>query len=202
MSQKLADDLVLGHFRSMPDSFERARAFCQFAHRGQLRRGTSTPFATHPIAVTGILSQHTTDLAILIAALLHDVVEDTKFTLEDIKCLFGDEVADLVGQVSEIKTSPTGEKLSWIKRKTQVVQRLREEGAMGSLMIKVADHIHNLDDMKDLSREQFAANFHSTPEQRLWYSKEILQIATEKDVAPKLLQQLAQVIEDFEKKIA
>lgn len=200
MNQKLIRNPELKFFKLIPGSLKRARMFCQFAHQNQKHKGTEKPFADHPIAVERILSKYTNNIDILVAALLHDVVEDTEFTLEDIRFLFGNKVANLVDQVSEVKRSPDGKKRPWIDRKIEHLAVLRTKKG-DALMIKVADHIHSLETTtENLTKKQATNSFNSSTKQRLWYSQEILQIATEKGVEPKLLQRLNQAIEDFKKK--
>ena len=183
--------------------FEQAVVFCLKAHAKQVRKGTSIPYATHPIAAMLILSHYTKNEAVLIAALLHDVVEDTGYSLDDIREQFSDEVADLVGQVSEIKTSPDGKRLPWTVRKKGQLESLRKTGTKEALMIKVADHIHNLKSMAEDSHQDRSLNsFNSTVAQRISYSKKILATATAKDVDQKLLNQLRQTIKHTKDKLA
>ena len=71
------------------------------AHRGQ-KRNTGEPYLTHPVAVAGILADLKLDYQTLIAALLHDVIEDTEVTKEQLNLSFGQVVADLVDGVSKL----------------------------------------------------------------------------------------------------
>lgn len=88
---------------SNPD-FSRAIAFATEAHAGQTRKYSGEPYVNHPIAVAEIVRsvQHTEEM--VIAALLHDVVEDTPTTLLDIKNAFGPTVATLVAWLTDIST--------------------------------------------------------------------------------------------------
>ena len=112
------------------------------AHSGQIR-ATGEPYIVHPLAVAYILAELEIDTQGIIAALLHDVVEDTDYTLDDIKMLFGDEVAFLVDGVT---------KLSQFHYKDKEDQQLENFRKMFLAMakdirvvvIKLADRLHNM----------------------------------------------------------
>ena len=93
----------LGHYLPPPDValVERAFAFSEHAHQGQFRK-SGEPYITHPLAVASILSQWRLDAQGLAAALLHDVMEDTKVTKTEIETSFGKPVADMVDGVSKL----------------------------------------------------------------------------------------------------
>jgi len=93
----------LGHYLPAPDValVERAFAFSEQAHLGQFRK-SGDPYITHPLAVASILSQWRIDAQGLAAALLHDVMEDTKVTKNEIETSFGKPVADMVDGVSKL----------------------------------------------------------------------------------------------------
>ena len=87
----------LGHYLPQPDIalVERAFEFSASAHKGQFRK-SGEPYITHPLAVASILSQWRLDAEGLAAALLHDVMEDTKVTRGELENRFGKPVAELV----------------------------------------------------------------------------------------------------------
>ena len=82
-----------------PDTIRRAYEVAAAAHAGQVRR-SGHPFITHPLIVTEILASYGMDESTLVAAILHDTVEDTDVTLEDTAADFGEEVADLIDGVT------------------------------------------------------------------------------------------------------
>ena len=90
---------------------DRAAKFAEQAHRGAHRKGTRIPYIVHPLETALIASMLTNDEEILAAALLHDTIEDTDVTYEDLKQEFGTRVADLVAAESEDKSK------TWIERK-------------------------------------------------------------------------------------
>ncbi|HOU85904.1 MAG TPA: bifunctional (p)ppGpp synthetase/guanosine-3',5'-bis(diphosphate) 3'-pyrophosphohydrolase [Spirochaetota bacterium] len=124
------------------DLITKAFAFAESAHENQKRR-SGEPYIIHPVESAVILSDLKMDTATIAAALLHDVVEDTKFSIEDIKTEFGQEIADLVDGVT---------KISSLNEKTK--QRDQAETLRKMLMatikdarviiIKLADRTHNM----------------------------------------------------------
>ena len=86
------------------EDLNRAIIFATERHAGQVRKGTDTPYIVHPLETMLILSNMQADLNVQSAGLLHDTVEDTDTTLEEIAALFGDDVASLVGHHSEDKS--------------------------------------------------------------------------------------------------
>lgn len=121
---------------------EKAYYFSEKAHSGQLRR-SGEPYFFHPLGVAGILSDLRLDLPSVMTGLLHDTVEDTKTTLEDIEREFGKTVRDLVDGVTKIgqmRFKNTHEKQGENIRKMIV--------AMGKdvrvILVKLADRLHNM----------------------------------------------------------
>lgn len=123
---------------------EIASAFSIAAHSavGQVRKYTGVPYHTHPEAVFGILLAHAKAVTyeMLIAAFLHDVVEDTGVTIETIKKVFGNEVADLVAGMTK-NTYPEGTKRKY--KFEAEVERLAATCPQVKT-IKIADSIHNM----------------------------------------------------------
>jgi len=127
---------------NLPKLFE-VYNFAKQAHQGQYRY-SGEPFITHPIAVSYILIDYKADIQTICASLIHDVVEDTPITLEEITNRFGEEIAFLVDGVTKLET------------KKQTLEKIKEYSAKDKrvLLIKLADRIHNLQNiplkMKDV----------------------------------------------------
>lgn len=85
-----------------------ALAFAKHAHKDQKRKYTNEPYIVHPVQVAKYVKSVTNDSASIAAALLHDVVEDTSYTYEDILINFGKEVADLVEMLTDVSTPEDG----------------------------------------------------------------------------------------------
>lgn len=112
-----------------------------FQHEGQFRI-SGDPYITHPLMVCYILAELNSGPNTLIAALLHDVVEDTETTLEDIKNQFNEDVASLVDGVTKIS------KLSYVKEISEAENHQKMLLAMSKdirvILIKIADRLHNM----------------------------------------------------------
>lgn len=116
--------------------------FCVNAHKGQLRQ-SNEEYYIHPVSTAKIVAQLGLDSEAVCAALLHDTVEDTEVTVEDISKKFGEEVALLVDGVTKIG------RLSFVSKEEQQAESLRKMLiAMGKdirvILIKLADRLHNM----------------------------------------------------------
>lgn len=135
------------------------------AHQGQFRKGTKVDYLVHPMEVLEILSSMHADTDLMIAGILHDTVEDTPLTLEQIRENFGENVASLVGRHTENKD------LSWEERKTDAVKTLRSAEKRYQMLI-LADALSNLRSMAAdyaLEGEQLWKRFHAPREKQCWY---------------------------------
>src|SRR3954447_1228145 len=118
---------------------ERAYAVAERHHRGQKRR-SGDPYITHPLAVATILAELGMTDSTLAAALLHDTVEDTDYTLDALRTDFGDEVAMLVDGVTKLDKVTYGEAAQAETVRKMVVAMARD---IRVLVIKLADRLHN-----------------------------------------------------------
>lgn len=117
----------------------RAYTAADKAHDGQKRK-SGEPYITHPLAVANILADLGTDPTTLAAALLHDTVEDTDYSLEDLRADFGDEVAMLVDGVTKLDRVRYGDSAQAETVRKMVVAMSRD---IRVLVIKLADRLHN-----------------------------------------------------------
>lgn len=118
---------------------ERAYEVAERAHRGQVRK-SGDPYITHPLAVTTILAELGMTPVTLAAALLHDTVEDTEYSLEDLEEEFGGEVAKLVDGVTKLDKVTYGESAQAETVRKMIVAMARD---IRVLVIKLADRLHN-----------------------------------------------------------
>ncbi|MGH3442028.1 MAG: RelA/SpoT family protein [Nitriliruptorales bacterium] len=130
----------------------RAYAYADAAHDGQLR-SSGEPYITHPIAVAEKLADLGLDTATIVASLLHDVVEDTPASLEEVRELFGDEVGLLVDGVTKL------DRLKVSSKEHQQAETFRKMIlAMATdirvLVVKLADRLHNMETIGHLPREK------------------------------------------------
>ncbi|MFN0301589.1 MAG: RelA/SpoT family protein [Burkholderiales bacterium] len=138
LQQTLSAYLKPADLARIDDAFRLAEE----AHRGQFRT-SGDPYISHPIAVAEILSQWQLDAQTLIAALLHDVVEDTHVSKEEITVKFGKSVADLVDGVSkldrlEFQTQQDAQAENFRKMLLAMARDVRV------ILIKLADRLHNM----------------------------------------------------------
>ncbi len=119
---------------------ERAYAVADKWHTGQMRK-SGDPYITHPLAVTTILADIGMTEPTLVAALLHDTVEDTPYTLEALRADFGDEVAVLVDGVTKLDKVQYGDSAQAETIRKMIVAMSRD---IRVLVIKLADRLHNM----------------------------------------------------------
>jgi (p)ppGpp synthase/HD superfamily hydrolase len=156
--------------QAMTLRLEQAMRSAAQAHAGQLRKTTGTPYFEHVAAVALILDRAGFPEDVVIAGLLHDVVEDTATTFEEVATLFGPPVSELVRHCSEVKTDEHGNKRSWIERKRDHLAALADVPTE-ALGIILADKLHNLTSIELDLREQRPvwSQFHAPRERVLWY---------------------------------
>lgn len=127
---------------------EQAIKAASILHQDQLRKGlVQIPYMTHLVSVMLMLRDYTEDETVLVSALLHDTLEDTDYTVEEIKADFGDKVTIIVQTLTEPKYD--GErKLSWLETKKAYATQLRK-GPVEAVIIAAADKAHNFRSMID-----------------------------------------------------
>jgi GTP diphosphokinase / guanosine-3',5'-bis(diphosphate) 3'-diphosphatase len=121
------------------------------AHRGQTRK-SGEPFVYHPLATADVLAELRLDPTTIAAALLHDVLEDTGVTKEELAERFGDEVAEIVDGVTKLKRLPSGnlEEAQAESLRKMIVAMSRD---VRVIIIKLADRLHNMRTLAYLKRE-------------------------------------------------
>ena len=124
------------------DIKEKAKMFAIKAHMGQVRKSElDKPMIIHPLSVGMLLEEYGYDDNVIAAGYLHDVVEDTKYTIEEIEKIFGKDIASLVMTASEPDKS-----LSWEERKKHTIKTTKKLPLRNKLVI-CADKINNLEDL-------------------------------------------------------
>ena len=119
-------------------------------HKGQFRR-SGDPYITHPLAVAHILAELGMDTLSLVAALLHDTVEDTEYTLEELERDFGADVAHIVDGVTKLDKVTWGAGAEGETIRKMVIAMARDPRV---LVIKVADRLHNMRTMRFMPPEK------------------------------------------------
>jgi GTP pyrophosphokinase len=135
-----------------PEIIRKAWAFCLEHHKGQLR-ASGEPYVLHPLEVALVLAEMKLDSTAIAAGLLHDAVEDTPVTTEDITAKFGEQVAHIVEGVTKI------DKIEFANREDRQAENVRKMLlAMVSdvrvVIIKLADRLHNMRTLQHLKPEK------------------------------------------------
>ena len=151
---------------------DRAIAFAVKAHAGIARRGKRIPYIVHPLEALAITATMTDNQELLAATVLHDVVEDTAFTLADIEREFGRRVAELVAGESETPVPGVPESESWHQRRQATLDRIRKQSREAK-MVALGDKLSN---MRAISRDYdklgdaLWGRFHVTdPAEHAWH---------------------------------
>ncbi len=134
------------------DMIKKAYVYSAKVHSGQ-KRSSGEPYLSHPLEVSGILSHMKLDVSSIITGLLHDTVEDTLATSEEIESMFGKEIASLVEGVTKIGQLPYTSK---IERQAEGFRKLILATAkdIRVVLVKLADRLHNMRTLEHLSADR------------------------------------------------
>ncbi len=157
------------------------------AHEGQVRKSTTIPYISHPMAVCSIALEFGATEDQAIAALLHDAIEDGGVQYANIiKAQFGDHVHNLVLGCTDGTPDASGKKAPWLERKTAYLQHL-EAAPDDVLLVSCSDKLHNARAIvSDLINEGPSVfnRFSSTTEQTLWYYRQLASIFNKRKTPP------------------
>ena len=128
---------------------DRAIVFALRAHAGTERRGKGFPYIVHPLEAVTIVATMTSDQELLAAAALHDTVEDTDVTIDQIRAEFGDRIASLVATDSDIPVQDMNAEDSWYVRKQAAIDRI----AASSHDAKIVAMGDKLSNMRAIARD-------------------------------------------------
>jgi len=172
-------------------------------HYEQKRKSDGKPYVLHPYSVAFILADYTDDEDIIVAGLLHDVLEDVEgYSFDDMKKDFCERIAQIVEGVSEEK-NPNGnsdKRESWNIRKKGYIEKLKEDG-FESMMVCAADKIHNLNSIMGAYKERGEKTFekfNAPIEKRMWFYGEVFKILKER-LDNKIIDELERVYSKAEK---
>ncbi|MBR2115165.1 MAG: bifunctional (p)ppGpp synthetase/guanosine-3',5'-bis(diphosphate) 3'-pyrophosphohydrolase [Prevotella sp.] len=125
------------------DILDRAIVFAVRAHTGTERRGKGFPYIVHPMEAVEIVATMTPDQELLAAAALHDTVEDTDVTVEQIRAEFGERIASLVVAESDTIEQGVSEEDSWHARKQAAIDRLAS-ASHDAKIVALGDKLSNM----------------------------------------------------------
>lgn len=150
---------------------EKAKEFAILAHKGQVRKSDKEkPMIIHPINVGLILEEYEFDDNVVASGYLHDVIEDTKYSEEDILKLFNEDITSLVVSASEMDKT-----LSWEERKQRTIDSIKNLDLRHKAII-CADKISNLEDLiilKEINGKLDFSNFNRNFDSQKWYYENI-----------------------------
>ena len=122
---------------------DRAIIFAVQAHAGTERRGKGYPYIVHPLEAVEIVTTMTADQELLAAAALHDTVEDTEVTVEQLRIEFGERIASLVADESDVMPEGMSEEASWHQRKQAAIDRL-SKASHDAKVVALGDKLSNM----------------------------------------------------------
>lgn len=125
------------------DLLDRAIVFAVRAHHNTERRGKGFPYIVHPMEAVEIVATMTGDQELLAAAMLHDTVEDTDVTVDQIRAEFGDRVASIVAEESDEMPEGISEEDSWHGRKQAAMDRL-SRASLDAKIVALGDKLSNM----------------------------------------------------------
>jgi len=167
-------------------------------HEGQKRKSTELPFIVHPFAVMLIVSEVTGDEDTLIAALLHDVIEDVDpgvYSEHEMRTDFGNRVADIVRTVSKDATLSI-----WQAQCDAYIEQMRTTNISEALVVCAADKVHNLsailEDL-DVYGEMTWQRFNADKERQLWWYDTTLAILQQRLPDNQLTKRLADLVDQL-----
>ena len=171
--------------------FEAAFTYAAHLHRAQVRKGNGAPYITHLMAVAALVGECTQEEDWIIAALLHDAVEDQGglSTLAEIRERFGESVAELVLGCSDTWTQP---KPPWRERKERYIAAL-EAAPQGVVVISCADKLHNLRSIEGeylSTGEDLWTSFRGQRSGTCWYFRSLAAVYARRQVPARLLHPL------------
>ncbi len=159
------------------DKVTMAIEFAAKAHDGMCRKKDKTPYILHPLEAAVIVGTMTTDQDVISAAVLHDVVEDTKITIKEVEEKFGRRVRELVESETENKRTDLPPEATWKIRKEESLELLKNTEDISVLMLWLGDKLSNMRSFyriwKNEGDNMWQSFNQKDPEQQHWYYRSI-----------------------------
>lgn len=174
---------------------ERAINKAAYAHRNQMRKGSTLPYIAHPFGVMRIASQATSDEDVLIACLLHDVLEDVpeEYSRQEMLSDFGERVVAIVEGITKNGSLP-----DWQTRQEAYLYHLEHEASEESVIVSCSDKIHNLmailRDYDEIGDELWK-RFNAGKERQQWWYRSILEVTSKRLPELRLNEQLRVLVQ-------
>jgi len=184
-----------------------ALLFATEHHQYQHRKGTKIPYMAHLLNVCKLLAERDCSDEVLAAALLHDVVEDTDVTMEEVEEKFGAAVGDMVRGATELdklEKEAIQKESSWQERKEHTIYFLEHEATTDQLLVSAADKLDNLRSIAyDHAKigEALWKRFNASKEQQGWYYGSIASIIRNKGKENSILSDFGNEMDGLCKKV-
>lgn len=164
-------------FEYAEDLISKAMMFAIAAHSGQYRKDKRTPAIIHAMEAAVVAASLTGDHEVMAAALLHDTVEDTDVTADQIEAMFGVRVAALVASETEDKRKEMPAEDSWMIRKEESLNELKREDDLAVKMLWLGDKLSNMRSYYRMYRkygDEMFEQFHQKDKNmQAWYYREV-----------------------------
>ncbi len=198
-AEVVTTDLTMQREKGYSDRYEEALRLAVTLHRHQTRKGSGLPYIVHPIHVSVILLRHGFSIEAAIAGLLHDIVEDQGYDLDDITERFGPRIVEMVDALSERKRDARDQKRPWKVRKREALEQI-QEASREAVAVKAADALHNAESfVEDLEQEgpQIWHHFNQGPEPQLAYYRRIVEVSRERLGPHPLVEELDEAVQNL-----
>jgi (p)ppGpp synthase/HD superfamily hydrolase len=172
---------------------ERAIRMAVRAHEGQTRRESNTPYITHPVRVALLLAHHGFEESVIAAGLVHDVIEDSEISIDELRVELGDSVADIVACVTN------DDSIGWEEKKLKYIETVRQ-GGPGAKAVATADKIHNAESLLAAYAVQGTdiwKYFNAGREKKIWFERKMLDMLKEEWEHP-LIDEYASLVRRLE----
>ena len=179
----------------MSDKIFQAMEFAQSAHRGQYRKGTKLPYIIHPLGVMEILLRENAPEEVVIAGILHDTLEDTATTAEELEQNFGKRVKELVLAATEPEHDAP-----WETRKQHTIEFIKNITDEEVLLLSCADKLHNLNSMiEDYARigDELWHRFKRGKNEQKWYYEALAKAYTSHNLPHPIFKEYSHKVDQF-----
>jgi (p)ppGpp synthase/HD superfamily hydrolase len=166
----------------MPNDLARALKYAAKHHARQTRKGSTVPSLSHLLSVSALVLEDGGTQREAIAAVLHDVIEDTGVTARKVRKRFGRKVARIVVACTDVEGDERHTAKNWLRRRRRMLARLRDPGTSKSVVrVKAADSLSNVRSLTaDLRRQGPGVwtRFHAGAVDQLWYYRSVAVIVS------------------------
>ncbi|MBP1744247.1 MAG: guanosine polyphosphate synthetase/pyrophosphohydrolase [Firmicutes bacterium] len=162
---------------------DEAIIFAVNAHSGYMRKGSNIPYILHPLEAAAIVATMTEDEEVIAAAVLHDVVEDTYATIDDIKDKFGDAISRLVAAETENKREGQSKEETWRIRKQETIEHLMYSPSRDVKLLTLGDKLSNIraiyKDYKAVGNDVWLRFNQKDSNEHAWYYKAVMEVTSD-----------------------